>query len=359
MINSIQYLRFFAAFIVVAAHSGLGMYGITGRVTNLGGFGVDVFFVISGFIMPFIIYGPPSNEKRIPRYGGFEFLWLRISRIWPMYFLATMAVVYLGYMVANSMISDVRADFAYHFNGKMLDPVWIIESLTFTHGLNAPILGLGWTLQVEFIFYSTIAFLLLFTRTIGHLMIGLVLAFMAGNAITMLFPTNTYSTSYSNPMLMEFAYGFVIYSLLSKGIKLSKWIAIASLALSIPLFLILDSLDSPSSASLYYRALIWGGIAFIVVYAAISIEHLMPESKTLKLLGDSSYSLYLTHYTVVPVVVHYWTKYGLETRISTTAYLLLVLVLCHAVAVMVHLIFESPTNRLVRRVGREIQKFFR
>lgn len=357
MIRSIQYLRFFAAFIVVIAHSGLSMYGLPGAVTDIGGFGVDLFFVISGFIMPFIIYGPPSSQPSPARYGCFKFLWLRISRIWPMYFVATMAVVLLSYMVDNSMIADVGADFAYHFNGKMLDPVWLFESLTFTHGLSAPVLGLGWTLQVEFIFYSSIAALLLITRTRTQLMIGLVLVFAAAKAGQVLFPGNSLSPSYSNPMLIEFAYGFAIYSLLGRGVRIPTKPAIAVLVLAVPLFLFVNAMQLSVTGTLVDRPIIWGSIAFSVVYAAISIEHLFKPSRLFELLGDSSYSLYLVHYTIVPVVVHYWVKNGLNNQISAGLYLLFIVLICHAVAVAMHLLAERPVNKFIRRLGSSISGF--
>ncbi|WP_139300736.1 hypothetical protein [Escherichia coli] len=61
---NIQALRFIAAAMVVLAHAELGQYGI-GNIeilASLGGFGVIIFFIISGFIIPYVAYGGSQSE---------------------------------------------------------------------------------------------------------------------------------------------------------------------------------------------------------------------------------------------------------------------------------------------------------
>lgn len=67
MILSIQYTRFLAATLVVLAHTNLQIYGISPQITNMGGFGVDLFFVISGFIMAYVIAGGFKSGDILPR----------------------------------------------------------------------------------------------------------------------------------------------------------------------------------------------------------------------------------------------------------------------------------------------------
>ncbi|WP_139405201.1 acyltransferase family protein, partial [Aeromonas veronii] len=93
MIVNIQYLRFIAAFSVIIAHAALQMYGVDAQITNAFGVGVDIFFVISGFIMPFIIYGGYYHHGLEPKYSPLAFMKKRIIRIWPLFFIATSSVL--------------------------------------------------------------------------------------------------------------------------------------------------------------------------------------------------------------------------------------------------------------------------
>ena len=96
MIANIQYLRFLAAFLVIYAHANLAVYGITPQITNLGGVGVDIFFIISGFIMPYIIYGGLYKYGMTPKLTPLGFIKRRITRIWPLYLVATLVVVLIS-----------------------------------------------------------------------------------------------------------------------------------------------------------------------------------------------------------------------------------------------------------------------
>lgn len=57
LLNNIQFLRFVAAALVVVAHGAIAPFGLPIEFYNTGRFGVDVFFVISGFIIPYILFG--------------------------------------------------------------------------------------------------------------------------------------------------------------------------------------------------------------------------------------------------------------------------------------------------------------
>ncbi|HHU9843474.1 TPA: acyltransferase family protein, partial [Escherichia coli] len=96
-IYNIQVLRFFAALIVVIAHSEIVMYGI--RMSGLGGIGVDIFFIISGFIMPFIAYGGKKADGPF-NISAAKFFLRRLVRILPLYIILTACAVYVSYLVS-------------------------------------------------------------------------------------------------------------------------------------------------------------------------------------------------------------------------------------------------------------------
>src|SRR5665647_1276714 len=95
MLVHIQVLRFFAAIAVVAFHAlGVAPNGFKvpesaiSFVLSYGGGGVDLFFVISGFIIFYAIH----SAKRTPA----DFLRRRVERIVPLYFLVIFAVTILA-----------------------------------------------------------------------------------------------------------------------------------------------------------------------------------------------------------------------------------------------------------------------
>ncbi|MGB6215704.1 acyltransferase family protein [Pseudomonas mandelii] len=150
-----------AALLVVFAHSNLQIFGVPAKFTNVGGFGVDLFFVISGFIMPYILFGGLYRHGSTATNSAAGFFWRRIARILPMYFLVTATAVLISYLVMSGTFPNPDNDLMYTFSSSRVDWSWFVESITFTHWDRAPILGFGWSLQVEFFFYLAITFGLL------------------------------------------------------------------------------------------------------------------------------------------------------------------------------------------------------
>src|SRR5580658_5421280 len=135
---SIQALRALAATAVVAYHA--LQWGSGGF--DVGRAGVDVFFVISGFIM----WRVTSGRDVTPG----AFLWRRVTRVAPLYWLTTLAVLAAA-LVWPGFLPEVR-------------PGWrhLALSLAFIphldpRGLPFPTLPPGWTLDYEALFYLTFA----------------------------------------------------------------------------------------------------------------------------------------------------------------------------------------------------------
>lgn len=128
-IEIIQIIRFLGAVCIVLYHSGL--------VGEHGYFGVEIFSIISGYI---IVYSTRQTEDRK------NFLLKRFIRIVPLYWLMTLfmyAIICL--YPALSIMSEAK-------------PEYLIKSMLFlpfqnSRGYNVPILGVGWTLNYEVLFY--------------------------------------------------------------------------------------------------------------------------------------------------------------------------------------------------------------
>lgn len=346
MIKNIQYLRFIAAFLVILAHANFQMYGIPAQLTNMGGFGVDIFFIVSGFIMPYIIFGGMYTENTQAKISAIEFLWRRITRIWPIYFLTIMTILAISAAVVTGVIENPTPGLAYFFNGSKIDGRWLLETLTFTHWERAPILGIGWTLQVEFMFYVAIAVILsLRVKTLEGLEAGLLIFFFASFLLSTFSPI---ANSFANAMILEFMLGVFLYRIVSKGVLLPKYVAILIIIATIPLVLMIDKNAAIRGLGFLYRPIAWGIPAFFLTWAALSIERITPSIKGVELLGDASYSLYLTHGFFAPVFIFMWERSGLTEHTTWWVYLIAYVIACQGLAIATHLYIEKPLNNIIR-----------
>jgi peptidoglycan/LPS O-acetylase OafA/YrhL len=352
MIKNIQYLRCVAAMLVVFAHSNLQIFGVPAKFTDVGGFGVDLFFVISGFIMPYILFGGLYWHGATTTNSAAGFFWRRIARILPMYFLVTATAVLISYLVTSGAFHNPDNDLMYTFSPSRVDWSWFVESVTFTHWDRAPILGVGWSLQVEFFFYLAITFgLLLGARkleSIEFAILGFFFIFILFGSIN---TTNSIiAQNFSSPLVVEFLLGLFLYRIVSSGQLMNKYAAITTIALFLPVFLYIELKDViriiiPNLD----RAVQWGFPALLLVWAAISLEGKVKDFKLVSLLGDASYSLYLMHAIVAPLYIFYMHKLGTSLAVGPIIYMLLMLTICSAAGVAAHLYVEKPINNLVKK----------
>jgi exopolysaccharide production protein ExoZ len=176
------------------------------HLPDFGPSGVDLFFVISGFIM----FVTTTDKPLLPG----EYLLLRIIRVAPLYWLMTIA------MVGCAAISPES------FRTLVLTPGAIAKSLLFIPynslsfpGMPWPILVPGWTLNYEMFFYVVFALCLFFPARgrilpLIFIMAGLTIA---GKLIEP--STNPLLWVYTSPLLLEFAAGCLIGYLWSRQIS--------------------------------------------------------------------------------------------------------------------------------------------
>src|SRR3954470_11966028 len=156
MLVYIQILRFFAALAVVAFHAlGLAPKGfevpesLVSLALSYGGRGVDLFFVISGFI----IFYTTRSAMLTPA----AFLRRRVERIVPLYFFVIFTFTLLAVVLP-----------AIFATPGWYTPRHILKSLafiSFTDG-EAPVIAVGWSLEYEMYFYLTVALLMALTREV-------------------------------------------------------------------------------------------------------------------------------------------------------------------------------------------------
>ena len=108
-------------------------------------------------------------------------------------------------------------------------------------------------------------------------------------------PPGTLAAFYTDPILLEFGFGIGIGVLFTRGVAIDGIRPYVLIALAIALFGALGPLENDAN-----RFLCWGLPLALVVYAAINAPSLLPR-RTFRVLGDASYSIYLTQFcTIAP-----------------------------------------------------------
>jgi exopolysaccharide production protein ExoZ len=265
---SIQQLRGIAAMLVVLHHA-------LGRADWLfdplpplgfGQGGVDIFFVISGFVM-FV-------AARHERTGAF---WRkRVVRIVPLYWVATL------------VFFAMRAG---HYGEPGIDLPSLLKSLFFIpyrvprDAPPWPLLVPGWTLNIEWFFYLLFGIGLAIGRPARVATAGIAVAVAAG---ALLRPEGAAGFLYTRPMLTEFATG------LGFGAAYAAGRFPARLGLLAPMGLTLLCL-SDMAGTLAPAARGLGGVMAVAGALSFEASGRVASHPLLRWLGDASYSIYLVH----------------------------------------------------------------
>lgn len=278
MIISIQYMRAIAAILVVINHvEGKARAYSTDIISgfDVGRAGVDLFFIISGYIMCYVTF-----NKRVE---VFSFIKARFVRIVPLYWvLTTIALI----------ASFIRPDLV---NSTTALKVSILDSYFLWPGSSYYLIENGWTLSYEFYFYFIFSLGLFFSSTLKYWLPSIILFSSVLLGVLYQF-IGDYSQFLTDSMLLEFVYGIIVFSLHQK-IKFNTYISVLLLFFAISL-LVYENLNGVFTD---IRAVNFG-IPFLIFFIAmLSLEETLQRfrnntfSRIIGCIGDSSYSLYLIH----------------------------------------------------------------
>ena len=219
-IESIQFLRFFAAALVVFFHStqaviqyfGGGISQSIAYAADFGSSGVHIFFTISGFVMVYT-----SFTRRGAAFSSSKFLLRRFIRIYPIYwFYCIFYILYHHYAGSDYAISAKD----------------IFGSLLLLPGYSASIIGPGWTLSYEVYFY--ICFGIIMALSLSRGLIVLTMFFLASVATGIVFHFKSPVLQVlTDSLLIEFLLGAGIAYLFLFGMKLPVGMAYAMQASAI------------------------------------------------------------------------------------------------------------------------------
>jgi len=337
VIYNLQLLRAVAALVVVFAHAcssagfGLGL--------SVGAFGVDIFFVISGFTISYVGSNLPAKV----------FLTRRLIRIVPLYWGATFGA-YSITVLAPSLIQSTDSSVVH-----------LLYSLFFIPHLNKvgyfePTLALGWSLNYEMYFYFLFSLGLLVSVRWAPILCSLFMLVIAGAILTS-GTTNAAVLLYADPIVLEFIGGILIFYIYNSE-SVATWLRshqklAKTLLLGLGTIAFVVIVEREYAAVGTERALRAGIPAFVIVLAAVMLEKVFAyaiKRKTTVLLGDASYVLYLTHPYVVYGSIRLFLSHVSLGPLGTWAAVVVLLAMATAVAVAIHLLLERPVLSLLRRM---------
>jgi peptidoglycan/LPS O-acetylase OafA/YrhL len=332
-IVAIQVLRALAATAVVFAHFQMDL----GRMLNawdalpdltLGHAGVDLFFVISGFVMVC------AGEPMFGRAGGpMRFMTRRLIRIVPLYWLVT--TLYL--VIALSVPAFERSASAAAVAASYLFIPWPRAD-----GMMLPLVGQGWTLNYEMLFYAIFAVAVVAPRRIAVALASgaLIVAVGAGQLYR---PASPILAFWFDPIVLEFVFGMTIGLAYREGFRLPKPLAVLAMLGGLALIVAYGDLEA--------RVLTLGLPATIVVVGAAFGDFSLRSTawRPVAVVGDASYALYLFHSIPVRAILIGGSWIGLDIASRPWPYLSAAVVGAVALAVTIYYLFERPVTRLLHR----------
>jgi exopolysaccharide production protein ExoZ len=337
MILSLQYARGVAALLVVYFHATRQFKAFSpanDSFVQLGEFGVDIFFVLSGFVM--WITTSTSHD------GTVDFLKRRLIRIVPLYWAVTIAAGACALAFPSALRSTVFD--LQHWLASLFFVPW--PNPVSPEGRLAPIVVPGWTLNYEMFFYAAFGVALLLSVRHRAWALGLLFAGLFAGA------TASGSTSpvlgfYGSSIIFEFLLGVLIAMAYEHDRLLATPVGWFLLGISTMAIVAIElSFDNE------FPAIARGVPAALIVYALVSIEARKGciRSPGLLLLGAASFSIYLTHVFTLAALRVAWKQAGLGVTDHYGAMFLAIAVVFSAVVgTIVHLYYEQPVVTFLKR----------
>jgi peptidoglycan/LPS O-acetylase OafA/YrhL len=322
--QSIQLLRALAAIMVVVQHSHIAFAPADKArlwwwpgFSDFGWLGVSFFFVISGFII--------ANVLSRPNFSYTDYFWRRFIRIYPLYWIVG-AVGWYYYLTRNW----------FNYGVDSLGVEGMMKSFLIFPLKAHPFWEPGWSLEHEVIFYLIAAGMV---PIFGLLRLAIVLIALGVTGMLVHFDWDYHILDEAQ---IFFGAGVVAYLLKGRVWLEALPVALCSLALAYAQYYGLFSLGTILPSVTYAI-----GVAALII-ALIDMErHGWKVPHFLVLIGSASFSLYLWHWLIIPVVSR-WKDVGGEPELWRW-----VIVATSVLAALAsYLLIEKPLISFSHRYGR-------
>ncbi|UTM59360.1 acyltransferase [Photobacterium sp. CCB-ST2H9] len=373
-------IRGIAALIVAFFHARLILFpqwkeaiaGVTQFLEN-GYLWVDIFFMLSGFVMMHVYLPAFANGSNLPRWRAF--LWLRFSRIYPLFFI-TFAVLFLweyyksqhqiGFY-GGALFEAWGASGTPPFAGPFNRTEAILPNLLLLNGIGSQPLSwniAGWSLSIEWLCYLVFPLLVLAMRPSARrsawvpfavfMTVG-TLVYLKGN----LDITATYQAFLRG--LCGFSFGMWLCRI-QVSVRAKHWMNqdVLLVVLIAALMTVLHFSTTDSTTMITYVLFALLVLAGAHQVQRSSVMQSVLDNRITQYLGDISYSIYLWHTVILLAgveIIHHinpdWTTWWYaqtDGPILITGILAFTVLLLAVSAMSYHLI-ERPVMKWLRRLG--------
>lgn len=305
-IDGLQVLRAIAVFLVVWGHASWGLTPANqlSRLPDLGIFGIDIFFALSGFILATVVL---RTHRAAGPATAWNFFLRRIIRIYPAYWIVAIVMFV-------QLIRHHRELSLLYLSGFFLLP---LPDYPVYHLFVA----FSWTLVFEMFFYSLLALTLLFTVNYAvPILMGVLTVCVALGRLGSIH--KPFIIIAANPILLEFVYGAAI-ALVFQAWGTRRTLGRALVLVGASAAVILRACNTPTAgpANILFgggallRSVTWGvaGLAIVagVVFWSPSCKSTLARFAII--MGNASYSTYLISGFLIPNICSVmWPHVGLH-----------------------------------------------
>lgn len=331
--DSLQAFRGLAALGVVLDHTAHSTNAFVGKIPvwlnsifERGYLGVDFFFVLSGFIIMSSHFDDKKSIASLKIYG-----FKRFVRIFPPYWLVSVTLM-LSYFLLPNMSGGDRGGYS------------LLSSLLLLPSAAPPALSVAWTLIHELMFYIIFCLFFISNRIFLIFVSVWVLAVCVTAQTVEVINFSPFLARLLNPINMEFVFGMSVAYLAR---KLPSHLSKLLILLGISVFILLLSWPFARECRVLF-GLPFSMLVLGVVLHEYRVSLILP--RWMVLMGDASYSIYLTHNPLVSLIcrlvgrLHSFASWGLGMFVGVLASLFF--------GVLYHLFIEKPLIRLLRHRGK-------
>jgi peptidoglycan/LPS O-acetylase OafA/YrhL len=321
------------------ARASLPMYFLFWPFYERGPAAVQLFFVLSGFVFYFVY----CDSVRGGRISAYKFLILRLSRLYPLYFVTLIFVAVMQIAAYHSMGRFIIYPYNdwYHF---VLNLFFASHwGLDWGWSFNAP----TWSVSVEVVLYAGF---FVVASAVGRSLAAALTIALAGQVFFLLAHGSVADVGQGFFMFFAGGASFIIWDRLrSRSRWLTLSVSFAALAISAMAYRVLHY--TRFGDSMVSKEVLFGGCFPAAVLVLVSLQNLRHNlGRSCRIIGDITYSTYLIHFPLQILIIYMASICGFSIPYQSPFVLVLFLVTLLTISIPTHYLFERSAQSFFRKL---------